>query len=58
MLCSAIGGEFKENSETTERRYFSKSELPENLSGEKVNKEQILMCFEAKDNENCEVVFD
>ncbi len=57
-ICTAIDGEFQENSETTERRYFLKSELPENLSEEKVNKEQILMCFEAKDDENWEVRFD
>lgn len=57
-ICTAIDGEFKENSETTQRRYFLKSELPENLSEEKVNKEQILMCFDAKDDENWEVRFD
>ncbi len=55
---AVFDGEFNENSETTERRYFSKSEPHDNLSEEKVNKEQIFMCFDAKDDKNWEVKFD
>ena len=51
ILCEVIGGEFLENIETTEIKYFSIDELPNNLAEEKNNKEQIEMCFKAyKDN--------
>ena len=53
-----IDGTFAENIETTESRYFSKEELPENLALEKVTKEQILMCFRAYEDENWKVLFD
>ena len=56
-LCEVIGGEFTENIETSESRYFSKEELP-TLAEEKCNKEQILMCFEAYQSDNWTVVFD
>lgn len=57
VLCEAIGGSFKENSETTETKYFSLDELPI-LAEEKNTKEQIVMCFEAAKNENWETLFD
>lgn len=57
VLCDAIGGSFKENSETTEIGYFSLDELPV-LAEEKNTKEQIAMCFEAAKNENWETQFD
>ena len=56
-LCDVIGGEFAENIETTESRYFSKEELPQ-LAVEKCNEEQIQMCFEAHQSVNWTVVFD
>lgn len=46
-LCKVLGGEFIENIETTESRYFSKEELPE-LAEHKCNKEQILTLFLSK----------
>ena len=58
VLCELIGGEFKENIETTEIKYFALDELPENLANEKNNKEQIKMCFEAYKNPNWETQFD
>ena len=58
VLCELIGGEFKENIETTEIKYFGIDELPENLANEKNNKEQIKMCFEAYKNPNWETQFD
>lgn len=58
VLCELIGGEFKENLETTEIKYFGIDELPENLANAKNNKEQILMCFEAYKNPNWETQFD
>ena len=47
-----IGGEFAENIETTEIKYFSLDEIPENLAEEKTNREQIEMCFKAVSDEN------
>ena len=57
VLCSVIGGEFQENIETTEFRYFSKDELP-NLATEKNNEEQIKMCFKAYYNKDWTTLFD
>ena len=36
VQCNVIGGNFQENIETTESKYFTKEELPENLAVEKV----------------------
>lgn len=57
VQCSVIGGQFEENSETTEYRFFSMDELPE-LSTEKNNEEQIRMCFDAYDSEDWKTQFD
>ena len=58
ILCNVIGGEFVENIETTEIKYFSLDEIPNNLAEEKTNKEQIKMCFEAYQDENWQTQFD
>ena len=58
VMCEIIGGEFKENIETTEMKYFALDELPENFANEKCTKEQVEMCFGAKDDENWKVQFD
>lgn len=58
MLCSLIGGEFRANTETTESRYFSHDDIPENLANEKNTKEQILMCFDAAADKTFPVNFD
>ena len=58
VLCNVVGGEFVENIETTEIKYFSLDEIPNNLAVEKNNKEQIEMCFEAYKNKNWQVQFD
>lgn len=58
ILCNVIGGEFIENIETTEIKYFSLDEIPDNLAEEKTNKEQIEMCFNAMNNKNWQVQFD
>lgn len=57
VLCTALGGEFTENSETTESGYFSLEELPP-LAEEKNNREQIAMCFEAHSARQWETRFD
>lgn len=58
VLCERIGGEFVENIETTEIKYFGLDELPDNLAEEKCTKEQIEMCFQAREDENWQVQFD
>ena len=58
VLCSASGGEFKENSETTETGYFSIDNLPENLAVEKTTEEQIKMCFKAYHDKNWQTLLD
>ena len=58
VLCKLLGGKFENNIETTEIKYFSLDDLPENLAEEKTNKEQIEMCFKANKNNNWITQFD
>lgn len=58
VLCNIIGGEFIENIETTEIKYFALNEIPSNLAEEKTNKEQIEICFKAFYDENWQTQFD
>lgn len=58
VLCDVISGKFEENIETTEIKYFSLEDLPDNLAEEKTNKEQIEMCFKAFKDANWQVQFD
>lgn len=53
-----IDGSFKENIETTEIAFFDKDNLPDNLAVEKTTRDQILMCFDAMENEEYRVLFD
>ena len=57
VLCEMLGGSFEENIETTEIDYFELNNLPQ-LAEEKNNKEQIEMCFRAKDDAHWQVQFD
>lgn len=57
ILCEKLSGSFKPNSETLASGYFALDELPE-LALEKVNREQIAECFQAKDDPNWLVPFD
>jgi ADP-ribose pyrophosphatase YjhB (NUDIX family) len=57
VLCEVVGGEFRDNIETTNSGYFGLSELPL-LAEEKNNAEQIKMCFDAYYDKNWDVVFD
>lgn len=57
VQCAVTGGEFEENIETTEYRYFSLDDLPE-LATEKNNEEQVKMCFEAYRSENWVTVIE
>ena len=52
ILCRKTGGEFTENIETSESAYFGRDELPCPLATEKTSKEQIMMCFDANEDEN------
>lgn len=58
VLCNLLGGKFIKNIETTEIKYFSLDELPNNLAEEKTTKEQIEMCFEAYKSSDWKVLFD
>ena len=58
VLCNVIGGEFIPNIETTEIKYFSLEELPNNLAEEKTNREQIEMSFKAYTDKNWQTQFD
>ena len=55
--CTALGGEFRANSETTERRWFALDELPL-LAEEKNTAEQIQMCFAAHWAEHWDTLLD
>ena len=57
FLCTALGGEFVSNSETTETGYFGLEELPV-LATAKVTEAQIKMCFDARDAEHWVTRFD
>lgn len=57
VLCNAVGGAFKQNTETTEAKYFMIENIPE-LAQEKCNIEQIKMCFEASKSDNWKTMFD
>ena len=56
--CTATGGAFTENAETTESRWFLPDELPAPLAEEKATREQILLCFSAHGAAHWEAVFD
>jgi len=57
VLCTVLGGAFRENIETTESRYFPLDALPQ-LATEKNTQEQIKMCFDAYHSENWKTLFD
>lgn len=57
VQCSVIGGQFEQNIETTEYRYFSIEELPD-LATEKNTKEQIKMCFDAYYSNSWKTILD
>lgn len=57
VLCTALGGSFRENIETTESRFFPPDALPP-LSEEKNNAEQVQMCFAASRDPNWKTLFD
>lgn len=57
FLCTCRGGQFRPNSETTETGYFPLEALP-NLATAKVTKEQIELCFEAKNAAHWVTRFD
>ena len=52
-----MGGEFRPNSETTARGWFSLEDLPP-LAEEKNTAGQVRMCFEACRAESWETLFD
>lgn len=57
VLCEAIGGSFKPNSETINSRYFSLDALPP-LAESKTSFDQISICFKAKEDPFWQTEFD
>lgn len=57
FICEELGGQFTANDETLAAEYFGIDELPA-MSKDRVNEEQIKMCFAAKDNPNWQVKAD
>ncbi len=57
VLCTATGGQFQPNAETTQSGYFAENELP-TLAAEKNNAEQIRMCFAAHRDKDWCTIFD
>lgn len=55
--CTYVAGDFRENSETRDSRWFGPEELPP-LSEGRNNREQILMCFDAHRDPAWEPRFD
>lgn len=58
LMCRYDSGRFEKNLETSEIGYFNRDTLPDNLAVEKSTREQIMMCFDAHDNPNWQVLFD
>lgn len=56
-LAEELGGNFEENIETLDAKYFPYEKLPE-LSEEKTIREQVKMCFDAYNSENWKTQFD
>ncbi len=57
VQCELIDGEFVENIETTDAKFFGLNELPE-LDEAKCTKEQVKMCFDAYNDPNWKVILD
>ena len=57
FLCRALGGQFRENIETSASAYFDEDHLPP-LAEEKNTKEQIAMCFQSNRDDFWTAQFD
>ena len=57
VLCTLLGGKFRENSETLGFSWFTEDSLPE-LAGEKNSEEQVRLCFAAHRAEHWVTQFD
>ena len=57
VLCTWLGGDFRENIETTESAWFGPDELPP-LATQKNTSEQIKLCFDAAEGRLEQPVFD
>lgn len=57
VLCELVDGEFIDNIETTESRFFGFDELPE-IDNSRMSKEEAKMCFDSLGKDFIEPVFD
>ena len=58
FLCKNLGGEFTENIETIDSKYFAEDELPTNMAEEKCTSAQVKLCFKAYRADLWETEFD
>ena len=57
VLCERLGGAFRPNVETVASGWFTPDELPP-LAENRVNREQVLLCFRAAEDPDWKVEFD
>lgn len=57
VLCEVIGGEFTENTETTESAYFTMDNLPP-MAEDRNNAKQVELCFRAAESDDWQTCFD
>ncbi len=58
FLCDLVGGELNTSHETSDARFFSMGELPEQLSGFRTTKRHLEDIFRAYEDEDAPSVFD
>lgn len=58
FLCEIIGGRARPSNETSEVRFFSRQQIPSNLSGERTKARQIADAFAALQDPSRPTVFD
>lgn len=58
LQCALGDGDFIKNNETIDREFFSRDNLPDNLRVSTTTKEQLLMCFDAYENKDFQVIVE
>ncbi len=58
ILCEKTGGQFRENSETTDARYFPVDSLPDDLNDHKSSADEIRLCLSALHDDDFEPDID
>jgi len=58
VLCDYVSGQFHENDETSEARYFPVDKLPQDMNDHKCSPEQIALCLKARHSKEWEPEID